>query len=122
MPLPLAAGLLRLTTLYLLAGLLLLPWLVRRAWPRAAPGASGASWGFWLAALPGTILLWPVLLLRARHPAEPTGVDPRRLRRAQAVLILLAGVIVMVAMTFALVTRPPGHTMETLPTLLTEAR
>src|SRR5690242_16585850 len=83
-PLPLVAGSLRLIALYLLAGVILLPWLYRRAWPAAAPGAHGASWGFWLAAFPGTLLLWPVLLRRARHPAVPAGEDPRLLRQAQS--------------------------------------
>jgi hypothetical protein len=122
MPLPLAAGLLRLTTLYLLAGALLLPWLYRRAWPAAAPGARDASWGFRLAALPGTLLLWPTLLLRARRPAIPGGEDPRRLRRAQSVLILAAGMVVLAALITARRTAPPRHTVETLPAILTGSR
>ena len=122
MPLPLAAGLLRLIALYLLAGVLLLPWLYRRAWPAAAPGAHGASWGFTLMALPGTLLLWPVLLLRARRPAVPTGEDPRRLRQAQSVMILVAGAVVLAALTIALGTRPPRRTVDVLPATLTGAR
>ena len=122
MPLPLAAGLLRLIALYLLAGGLLLPWLYRRAWPAAAPGARGAGWGFWCAALPGTLLLWPALLVRARHPAVPTGDDPRRLRQAQSVLILIAGLAVLAALTISLRTRPPRQTIDALPATLTGAR
>ena len=121
-PLPLVAGLLRLIALYLLAGVVLLPWLCRRAWPAAAPGAHGASWGFWLAAFPGTLLLWPVLLFRARHPAVPTGEDPRRLRRAQSVMILLAGLVVVAALMISFRTRPPRHTVEALPAMLTVPR
>jgi hypothetical protein len=121
-PLPFVAGLLRLIALYLLAGVILLPWLYRRAWPAAAPGAHGASWGFRLAALPGTLLLWPLLLLRARHPAVPTGEDPRRLRQAQSAMILLAGLVVIVALLISLRTRPPRHTVEALPGALTEPR
>ena len=122
MPLPLAAGLLRLIALYLLAGVLLLPWLYRRAWPAAAPGAHGASWGFRLAALPGTLLLWPLLLLRARHPTAPTGEDPRRLRQAQSALILIAGLVVLAALTISLRTRPSRQTIDVLPATLTGAR
>lgn len=122
MPLPLAAGLLRLTLLYLLAGTLLLPWLYRSAWPAAATGARDASWGFRVAVLPGTLLLWPLLLLRARRPAVPSGEDPRGLRRAQSALILAAGVVVLVALTIARRTAPPRHTVETLPAMLTGSR
>lgn len=122
MPLPLASGLLRLIALYLLTGGLLLPWLYLRAWPASAPGAQGASWGFYLAALPGTLLLWPVLLFRARHPAVPTGEDPRRLRRAQSALILLASLVVCAAVVIALRTRPPRATVEALPAQLGTTR
>jgi len=118
MSVPVAAGLLRLLTLYLLLGLGSLPWLFRRAWPRAAGGVTGASWGFWLAALPGSLLLWPVLLYRARHPARPTGYDPRTLRRAQTALILLAVLVTVAAVAFALGTRRPFPTIEAIPAAL----
>ena len=118
MPVPVAAGLLRLTALYLLVGLGLLPWLYRRAWPSAAAGATGAGWGFRTAALPGTLLLWPLLLYRARHPVRPTGDDPRTLRVAQSVLILLAALVTVAALTISLTTRRPAPTMDTLPPAL----
>ncbi len=122
MPVPVAAGLLRLIELYLLVGLGLLPWLYRRAWPRAAPGAAGASWGFWTAVLPGTLLLWPLLLYRARYPARPTGDDPRALRTAQSVLILLAALVTVAALTLSLTTRRPTPTMDALPPALEAGR
>ncbi|HTK55851.1 MAG TPA: hypothetical protein VL295_03445 [Gemmatimonadales bacterium] len=122
MPLPFVAGLLRLIALYLLAGVILLPWLYRRAWPAAAPGAHGASWGFWLAAFPGTLLLWPVLLRRARHPAVPAGEDPRLLRQAQSAMILLASLVVIAALLISFTNRPPRPTVDVLPAVLTEPR
>ena len=122
MPVPVAAGLLRLTALYLLIGLGLLPWLYRRAWPRAAPAATGASWGFLTAALPGTLLLWPLLWYRARNSAPPTGEDPGALRTAQTVLILLATLVTVTAVTISLATRHPVPTMDPLPPAIEGAR
>jgi hypothetical protein len=115
MPVPIASGLVRLLTVYLAAGGLLLPWLYRRAWPKAAPGARGASWGFFLASLPGTLLLWPALLLRARRPIVPTGDDIGPLRRTQTLLIALAGATVIAAALFGRLSRRPSPVMEALP-------
>ena len=116
MPVSFASGLLRALASYLVLGGLLLPWLYRRAWPAAAPGARGASWGFHLAALPGTLLLWPVLLGRARHPSRPSGDDIGPLLDLQTILIALAGLIVVSAVLFGRLTRRPVPVMDSLPT------
>ena len=117
MPVPLAAGILRFALLYLVVGVALLPWLYRKAWPGAAPGAYGATWGFRILALPGTLLLWPVLTYRKSHPATTTGDDPAMLRRAQLVIVAAAALLVVLALGIAITTRHRPPTMDPLPDL-----
>ena len=59
-----ATWLVRALGLYVALGLLFAVAFVARGIERLDPGAHGASWGFRLIVLPGTVALWPLLLRR----------------------------------------------------------
>jgi TM2 domain-containing membrane protein YozV len=52
--------------LYLLAGVLFAVFFLSKGVEKMDTGAHGAGWGFRLMILPGTIVLWPVLLSKWR--------------------------------------------------------
>lgn len=58
--------------IYLLVGLLFVPFFVTIAAGRIDPAVQQSTWGFRLIIMPGVIALWPLLLLRllrgVRHP------------------------------------------------------
>lgn len=53
---------------------------------RVDPAAAGASWGFRLVILPGTVLLWPLLLFwwRSGAVAPPIEINAHRRRARRA--------------------------------------
>jgi hypothetical protein len=70
---------------YLTLGLVFAVAFVTRGVQAIDPMAGGASWGFRLIIVPGTALLWPLLLLRwaAGASAPPTETNAHR-RRARS--------------------------------------
>ena len=99
MPETLITGLLLATAAYLAAGILAAFWLQTRALARLDPTAAHGTRGFRLLVFPGLVLLWPVMLIKARRalrgdshaPEAEHPIAPRCLRLIHgAVFIFLA--------------------------------
>ncbi|MGE0461887.1 MAG: hypothetical protein AB7Q16_11010 [Vicinamibacterales bacterium] len=83
---PIAALLVGLATSYVVIGACFAIVFVARGIDSIDPMARGASWAFRLLVLPGSVVFWPLLLVRwgARSMAPPleTNAHRRRARRA----------------------------------------
>ncbi len=81
MPVPLAELIVALSQVYALAGVAFAPFFVIRGVGRLDPLARGAGWGFRLLIVPGSVLFWPLLLMRWRLGSEAPPVESNAHRR-----------------------------------------
>jgi hypothetical protein len=80
MPHPIATLFVGLTTIYFAIGAVFAVPFVTRGVDRIDPMARGAGWGFRALILPGTVLFWPLLLVRwaAGSMAPPVETNAHR--------------------------------------------
>lgn len=69
--------------LYVLAGLILAPWIVWRGLDRLDPHAIESGWGFRLMVAPGVVAFWPLLAQRLWRGVS-TPPDERNAHRLAA--------------------------------------
>lgn len=83
---PMAALLVGLATSYVVIGACFAVVFVARGIDTIDPMARGASWGFRLLVLPGSVIFWPLLLIRwaARSMAPPAELNAHRRRTRRA--------------------------------------
>ena len=59
-------------TIWLLIGLVLMPWMLWKGLQRQDALVSQSSWGFRLIMIPSIVLLWPLLLKAPKRPFDDT--------------------------------------------------
>jgi len=103
--------------LYLALGLFAAPLLSFRWIGRMDSSAAHGSWGFRLLVLPGLVLLWPLILVRAAQarkehyefPIPEKPVSPLGLRRLHGWLIIFLAAILVLILPAALLLRAPDY-------------